>query len=235
VIPILPVWAEATPETYRRLGQIVDPERKLLDALERIVPLGGKRVADIGTGIGHYPILLARRTGRTYGIEHDPELRAEAQRRASAVHQPNLRIVEGRPDALPLRDGAVDVVLTGRLEPHDGSLPALAEALRVLRRGGRLVAVAPYGRDEASRLIEPEVVEQLVAASRPREGWWSRHSFKIKVVHTRIDLRDESLAHELLPRLFGDRGRAYLMAAHGRSLELKVALYHRRKDAAGRD
>ena len=49
-----------------RLTAAIDPDRKVLDALERIVPLSGKRIADVGTGIGHYPMLLARRTGRTY-------------------------------------------------------------------------------------------------------------------------------------------------------------------------
>ena len=228
----LPVWDDASPETYRRLAEIIDPQRKVVEGLERIVPLSGKRIADVGTGIGHYPMLLARRTARTYGIEAVSELRVEAQRRARAAHQPNLRIVEGEPTRLPLRDAAVDVVLSGSVEPDDASLPAVDEAMRVLRSGGHLVAISGYGRDEASLLLEPEVVERLVAASHHRTGWWVRHGFRIKVIHTRIDLRDEASAHELLPRLYGDRGLAYLMRPHRPWLELKLALYHRQKAAA---
>ena len=66
---ILPAWTEPDPELYHQLGEIIDPGRKVLAALERIVPLSGRRIADVGTGIGHYPMLLARRTARTYGIE----------------------------------------------------------------------------------------------------------------------------------------------------------------------
>lgn len=229
--PLLPTWEEATPETYRRLGHIIDPERKVLAGIERIVPLAGKRIADVGTGIGHYPLLLARHTGRTYGIEADADLREEARRRARAAHQPNLRIVEGSPDRLPLRDAAVDVVLSSRIEPDDTSLPSVDEALRVLRPGGHLVVITNYGRDEASRLLEPEVVERVVAASHHRSGWWKRHGFRIKVIHTRIVLDDEATAHELLPRLYGPRALAFLMAPHRPWLELKVALYHRQKAA----
>src|SRR5918993_1123021 len=131
--PILPAWTESDPALHARLGAAIDPDRRVLAALERIVPLSGKRIADVGTGIGHYPMLLARRTGRTYGIEARPELREVARQRADASHQPNIRIVEGGGDTLPLRDGAVDIVLSGEIEPDDRWLPSIEEALRVLR------------------------------------------------------------------------------------------------------
>jgi SAM-dependent methyltransferase len=224
---ILPPWTHADPELYARLGEIVDPDRRVLAALERIVPLSGKRIADVGTGIGHYPMLLARRTGRTYGIESSPELLSVARSRASDAHQPNIRIVEGGPERLPLRDGAVDVVLSGLIEPHDRWLPAIAEAMRVLRPGGRLVVIGYYGRDDLASLLDPDVVAHARDATRRRTGWWLQHGFKIKVVHSRIDVGDDATAHELLPRLYGDRGRAFLMGPHPAMLRLRLGLYHR--------
>jgi SAM-dependent methyltransferase len=224
---ILPPWTDADPVLHARLGDAIDPDRKVLEGLERIVPLSGKRIADIGTGIGHYPMILARRTGRTYGIESDPELLAEARRRAAGSHQPNIRIVEGEPTKLPLRNGAVDIVLTGNILPEDGSLPAIEEAQRVLRPGGRLIVVGYYGRDDVAALLEPEVVAQAIDATQRRTGWWLRNGFKIKVVHARVDLAEPELAHALLPRLFGDRGRAYLMGPHRPFLRLNLGLYHR--------
>ncbi|HEU4864406.1 MAG TPA: class I SAM-dependent methyltransferase [Candidatus Limnocylindria bacterium] len=224
---ILPPWTDADPVLHARLGDAIDPDRKVLEGLERIVPLSGKRIADIGTGIGHYPMILARRTGRTYGIESDPELLAEARRRAAGSHQPNIRIVEGEPTKLPLRNGAVDIVLTSNILPEDGSLPAIEEAQRVLRPGGRLIVVGYYGRDDVAALLEPEVVAQAIDATQRRTGWWLRNGFKIKVVHARVDLAEPELAHALLPRLFGDRGRAYLMGPHRPFLRLNLGLYHR--------
>ena len=231
--PILPAWTETDPSLHERLGAAIDPDRKVLAALERITPVSGRRIADIGTGIGHYPMLLARRTGRTYGIESDPDLLKEARRRASASHQPNIRIVEGRATALPLRDGAVDIVLTGTIDPEDGSLPTVAEAMRVIRPGGRLIAIGYYGRDDVSALLEPEVVAHVREATQRRTGWWLRNGFKIKVVHARLDLGDAATAHELLPRLYGDRGRAYLMGPHPSSLRLNIGLFHREKAVDG--
>lgn len=224
--PILPAWTEADVALHERLGQAIDPDRKVLEALERITPLGGRRIADVGTGIGHYPMLLARRTGRTYGVEADPELLAQARRRVAASGQPNLRIVEGDFPALPLRDATVDVVLTSHIEPDDASLPSVREALRVLRPGGRLIVIGYYGRDDVADLLEPEVVAHAREATHRRSGWWLRNGFKIKVVHARLELGDPATAHELLPRLYGDRGRAYLMRPHLSSLRLNLGLYH---------
>lgn len=229
---LFPRWSDPDPELHARLGDAIDPERKVLAALERIVPLSGKRIADVGTGIGHYPMLLARRTGRTYGIESEPELLAAARQRASAAHQPNIRIVEGEPTALPLRDGAVDIVLSGGIEPDDASLPAIGEAMRVLRPGGRLIVIGYYGRDDVRALLEPEVVAHALEATQRRTGWWLRHDFKIKVVHARLDLGNEETAQDLLVRLYGDRGRAFLMGPHRTSLELKLGLFHRAKPMA---
>jgi len=223
---ILPAWTEPDPDLYHRLGDMIDPGRKVLAALERIVPLSGKRIADVGTGIGHYPMLLARRTARTYGIESDPALLEEARSRATAAHQPNIRMVEGEPTALPLRDGAVDIVLHGLIEAEEDSLPAIAEALRVLRPGGRLVVIGYYGRDDVAPLLEPEVVSYARQATQRRIGWWLRHGFKIKVVHARLDLRDAEAAHAILPRLYGDRARAFLMSSYPPLPELKLGLYH---------
>ena len=230
--PILPALTEADSTLHERLGAAIDPERKVLAALERILPIGGKRIADVGTGIGHYPMLLARRTGRTYGIESDPELLATARRRATASHQPNIRIVEGDPTSLPLRDRTIDIVLTSRISPDDGSAAMIAESMRVLRPGGRLIVIGYYGRDDVSALLEPEVVAHAREATQRRTGWWLKNGFKIKVVHARIDLGDSATAHDLLPRLYGDRGRAYLMGARRSSLRLNLGLYHREKMAS---
>jgi ubiquinone/menaquinone biosynthesis C-methylase UbiE len=172
-------------------------------------------------------MLLARRTGRIYGIDSSPDLLAEARRRAVDSHQPNIRIVEGVPTKLPLRTSAVDIVLTSSIFPDDGALPAIAEAFRVLRPGGRLIVIGYYGRDDVAALLEPEIVAQAMEATQRRTGWWLRNGFKIKVVHARVDLSDSELAHEILPRLYGDRGRAYLMGPHRPFLRLNLGLYHR--------
>ncbi len=126
----------------------------------------------------------------------------------------------------------MDIVLHGLIEAEDAWLPAITEAMRVIRPGGRLVVMGYYGRDDVAPLLEPEVVAQARHATQRRSGWWLRHGFKIKVVHARLDLRDADAAHAILPRLYGDRARAFLMTAHPAMPELKLGLYHLAKEPA---
>src|SRR5207253_2858325 len=90
------------------------------------------------------------------------------------------------------------------LAADDACLAAIAEAMRVLRPGGRLIVMGYYGRDDVGALLDPEVVRVAHEATQRRTGWWLRHDFKIKVVHARFDLHDEATAQELLIRLYGD-------------------------------
>jgi len=81
-------------------------------------------------------------------------------------------------------------------------------------------------RDQVATLLEPEVVALARDATQRRTGWWLRHGFRIKVVHSRLDISDPATALELLPRLYGERGRAFLTAPHPAFLTLKLGLFH---------
>lgn len=102
----------------------------------------GETVLDLGCGAGPDLILAAQDVGpdgRVLGVDLLPEMCARAQ--ASAVEAgvratPVLAEVE----ALPLRTGSVDVVLSnGVVSLSARKARLLREAHRVLRPGGRLV------------------------------------------------------------------------------------------------
>ena len=113
--------------------------RGLLDALA-IVP--GESVLEVGCGSGVIMRELARRTAganRLIGRDMSPYLLREA--RALARREGLLDYIdfgEGRAEALPLPDGAVDVALSSTVfEEGDADL-MLSEIVRVTRPGGRV-------------------------------------------------------------------------------------------------
>ena len=125
-----------TPSSTSGSSAAIDPDRKVLAALERIVPLSGKRIADVGTGIGHYPMLLARRTGRTYGIESDPALLAEARRRARRC----------APAEHPHRRGPADrAAAAGRRRRHRADVPGSTRTTPRCRPSARRCASCVRG------------------------------------------------------------------------------------------
>ncbi|EYR65099.1 arsenite S-adenosylmethyltransferase [Actinotalea ferrariae CF5-4] len=102
----------------------------------------GERVLDLGSGGGIDVLLSARRVGPTgfaYGVDMTPEMLELARRNAAAAGATNVEFLEGRIEALPLADAAVDVVISNCVVNLSPDKPAvLAETFRVLAPGGRL-------------------------------------------------------------------------------------------------
>lgn len=105
----------------------------------------GEDVIDLGSGGGIDCLLAARivgPTGSVTGIDFLPEMVDRASRAAEAAELANARFVVGEMEALPLPDESVDVVISnGVINLSPRKVRVLAEALRVLRPGGRMTIV----------------------------------------------------------------------------------------------
>lgn len=120
------------PSYVWRAGQ----ERRL-DLIRRYAPLEGRRVLDAGCGVGMYVAAFRRFTAAAYGVDLDIEKVVRA-----AAHVPNVGAASV--EALPFADGSFEIVLSHEVIEHVGDdRAAVAEAVRVLEPGGRLIIYAP--------------------------------------------------------------------------------------------
>ncbi len=104
-----------------------------MDVIDRLVPVAGLNVVDVGCGGGRITRQLAERGAKVLGVEPDPA-QAEKNRAAEAV--PGLSFVEAPGQALPVDDGSMDGVFFSyslHHVPREHMDGALAEAARVLK------------------------------------------------------------------------------------------------------
>jgi len=120
------------PSYVWRFGQ----DRRLA-LIRRYAPLEGKRILDVGCGLGTYVKKMRDFSEEVYGVDVDPEKVAEASRTL-----PNIHLAPA--EKLPFPDGFFDVVLLHEVIEHvEDDRQAIREAHRVIREGGRIVIFAP--------------------------------------------------------------------------------------------
>lgn len=123
-----------TPESNERL---IGEFRRLT----RLAP--GARVADLGCGSGTFTDRLRRSGYATVGIDISPKLIAVGQRK-----YPQLELIEGDIEHLPLADASLDgVLLSGVVHHFPDPRRCVAEVHRVLRKGGKFMAFDPNRRN----------------------------------------------------------------------------------------
>lgn len=150
---------DATRGGDARADAAADAIETLISVEEAAWPtVGQTRIADVGCGTGIVTVRLVRAGRSVVGIDRSPGMAAVAAGRLPG------RITLGNVTRIPLGDRSVDVVTMVWLLHLLGAADvaaAVAEAGRVLRRGGLLITTvgkndaAFGGADDAAAIIRP--------------------------------------------------------------------------------
>jgi SAM-dependent methyltransferase len=139
-----PAWIESVERDGTRM--MLDPL-----VLRLCGDVAGQRALDVGCGEGRFSRMLAERGATCVGIDPTPALVAAARDRGG------MAPLRAAAENVPLRDATCDLAVTYiTLVDIEGYADAIAEMARVLRPGGRLVAVN---------------IGFVSASSAPNGGW----------------------------------------------------------------
>jgi SAM-dependent methyltransferase len=124
--------ALGNPSFVWRFGQ----DRRL-NLIRHYAPLEGASILDIGCGLGVYVGKFREYSDRVCGIDVDPKRLREGARTT-----PGLMLAVG--EHLPFKDGTFDVIVLNEVIEHvQDDQATIAEAMRTLQPGGRIVIYAP--------------------------------------------------------------------------------------------
>lgn len=120
-----------------------DVSRRRRMAFDALYLSEGDTVVDIGCGNGLMTEEIARAVGaagRVIGVDPSEDMRAPASTRCAAF--PTVQIKDGLADALPIQDGGAEKAVAVQVLEYLPDIPAaIGEVFRILRPGGRFVAV----------------------------------------------------------------------------------------------
>ncbi len=128
---------------------------------------------DIGTGTGRMLQLLAGRVRRGIGVDLSRDMLAVARSNLQRAQVPHCHVRLANMYSLPFAGAAVDMVMFHQvLHFADRPAAAIAEAVRVLRPGGRMAIVdfAPHGLE----YLRAEQAHRRLGFSEAEVAAWCR-------------------------------------------------------------
>lgn len=133
-------------------------------------PWAGRTLLDLGCGSGYWLSGYAEEAAEVIGVEPDPRLLPLA-----AARDPRARVLHGSAKHIPLPDQSVDMVHArfAYFFPP-GCDAGLAEVMRVLRPGGRLIVIGnDLGAGEFAELLRAAEGALVPGGGAQTDAWWA--------------------------------------------------------------
>lgn len=112
------------------------------EGLDRLEPLQGKSVLELGSGHGQGAVHLAARGAVTVALDISPRRCAEGERQiAGAPVSRSIRFCAARAERLPFADASFDAIFARDVLMYADPATVIQECRRVVRPGGRVVFV----------------------------------------------------------------------------------------------
>lgn len=223
-VPSPNIWDH--PDVYEVEVRGVDRAGVIEAAMDRVHPLAGADLVDIGCGSGYHLPRFAQLGARVVGVEPYAPLLEVARERVAGL--PGVRVLDGVAQDLPLPDHSVDVAHARWAYFFGaGSEPGLAELARVLRPGGTAFVVdndatrSTFGRwfRRAYPTYDPVAVERF----------WSRHGWAREPLTISWDFDSREDFEAVVGIEFPETAAQGILAEHeGTGVDYAVNLWWRR-------
>ncbi len=212
--------------------------------LARVAPVAGESLVDIGCGPGTYHAQLADAGVYVIGLDASYGMLVEARGESATRAQP-AALVQAGAERLPLASASVDCVMANHMLYHvRDQHAALAEMVRVLRAGGRVIIVTNSAdanqrlkqlHNEAARAVGYQALPAVVSAFDGSHGFRVARvfpnvetyeytdAFRFPTTETALRYYASAMIDSIADRPADDRHRALLLEEMGRRIDAIIA------------
>ncbi len=158
---------------WNRIRSLHVPEAKVEQAIMELVTNGRviENFVDLGTGTGRMIELIGPKAKTSLGIDLSPEMLAFARATLDQSGVEHCSLRQGDLYDLPVADDAADLVTLHQVLHYlDDPAAAVAEAVRVLKPGGRLL-IADFAPHELDFLREEQAHRRLGFSEDEVKHW----------------------------------------------------------------
>lgn len=223
------IWDD--PDVYEVENRAVDRAGVIEAAMERLHPLAGADLLDVGCGTGFHLPRFAALGARVVGVEpHQPLVeRARERLESSFAVSPtsSVAVLRASAEALPIADDTVDVVHARWAYFFGaGSEPGLRELARVLLPGG----VACVIDNDATRSTFGEWFRRAYPDYDPIavERFWTRQGWERTELDIRWEFDTRADFDAVIGIEFPPATADFIRATHrGTGVDYAVVLRHR--------
>jgi ubiquinone/menaquinone biosynthesis C-methylase UbiE/DNA-binding transcriptional ArsR family regulator len=161
-----------------RSRHIAEPQVEArIVALLQPAPVG--RLVDLGTGTGRMIELLGKGASSALGIDRSPEMLRLARARIAQAGLTQTELRQGDLFALPLLEQQADTVIIHQVLHYlHQPVAALAEAVRILAPGGRLLIV-DFAAHDYDELRRSAAHVRLGFADAQIAAWFTQHGLTL--------------------------------------------------------
>jgi ubiquinone/menaquinone biosynthesis C-methylase UbiE len=193
-------------ERYDRLVMCEDQDENLLPAIEKIIPLDGLDVVELGAGTGRLTTLIAPKVHSLKAFDLSPHMLAITERKLEAMDLPKWKVKAADHRRIPLKKKCADLVISGwsicylnektRKNWKKPFLQALKEMKRLLRSGGKIIII----ETEGTGVTQPKPPQSMLNyLNLLRE-----QGFRSEWIRTDYLFNSWEEAMELVPFFFGE-------------------------------
>ena len=192
-------WDSAAKRYDRQTKRLAAMYDEMVRRILRVLAPGDS-VLDIGTGTGEIPLRICHAVSRLEAVDASREMIAVARDNAKLRGARNVTFSVHNSYNLPFRDGTFDAVIVSNLL-HIVEHPAdvLAEARRVLKTDGRLIAPTYVGRESVRARIFSWVLKRT---GHPVYTRFTSRSLRALIERSGFDVADQALLKNILPVSF---------------------------------